>query len=1372
VLRNRLVSLSALSFAGVLLVAGCGGTASSTTTTSPQPPSTGSATNPTPTIASISPGSLVAGSAQQTLTVAGTGFVSSSVVTFNGAALTTTYGNSTSITAVVPASAISADGTAKVTVVNPAPGGGSSVVKSYVITVPTPAVTGLSPQTVPQAAATTITVSGSGFEANSIVAWNGDARPTTYISPTKLQVALTAADVQNFGTGQVSVVNPGDTPTTPLDLLIVASTPTITSLSPSSIAAFTGSSVPQPVFITGSGFAANATVQANGQAVPVVSQTVTSISVSLSASYFATAGSIKIVVSNPGAPVVSSNTAVLTVTSPATASFTINPNATAAGSRDTTITLNGNGFYQDSVVYWNSTALSTKYVSSNSVTAVIPSSLLASFVQANISVSTPENSVQAPSQPFDTFLALSTNDIVYNKADGFIYASVPGSAGKNLGNSIAAIDPTTGVIEKVIFVGSEPNRLALSTDGTQLFVGLNGAAAVRQVDLTTGKAGVQFSLGGGPGVYNPPYTAVSLAAVPGQPNSVAVYATNGVVTIFDSGVARPKTSSGLETYFVQNVGSLAFGSSASTLYVTSEAIGSYLYKLTIDSTGVAVVTQVGLGNSNAGGFSMQYDNGLLYFPTGVAVNATTGAQAGQFSTTGYGSDSPVPANGPIVSDSALNRAWIFPNNYGSNSGALLSFDEKTYNPVASVPVTGTGTAPYTGPYVLNDLIRWGQDGLAFHTSNQLYVLHGPIVKDISSSPSDIGTSISVAKAASTGANLTYTLQVLNQGPNASQGVTLTSVLPDSVVQGSVQTSQGSCIGTGQLYCDLGSIASGSSATITIASTPTVAGMLHLTAIASSVSYDPVASNNQATANTTVTGDLFSAPPLVSQLSPALVQAGSDSFTLTVNGSGFSSASTVLWNGTELPTTLIGSGQLAATVDSSLVKQLGWSLVSVSTAAPGGGQSAALPFSIYQLLDVPANAMKYDPFTRKLYAVLPSTSTTLTGNSIVAIDPATSSVGTPILVGSEPNVLSETSDGKYMYIGLSGAKALGRFNLLNQTLDQTVSLPANSLGIGGGSAAAISIATVPGSDTSLAVEDDSFDGIGIVDISGNTAKFRSKSGFGYSGDNPVFVDPTHFYAYDAYTTGAEFYRYSVDSNGAELIDGTTLDGMGGFGGVLAVDGGLVYGSGGGIINPSTTPPSQVAVLQLGSGPYNSGLFGGGVVPYAAESKSFNIGVNAAGTALTFLERFDTQHFTLEDQIQFPTSNISSVSGTRWAQDGLAYIIPASSSSINTQPSQIFLIRGPFVLPAEVVSHSAPTLSSTDQSAIAAGSGNLTITVTGSGFLPGATVFWNDSPRTTNYLDHNHVTVAISASDVKSAATDSLTCQNPGSGNSNTINVTVQ
>ena len=1215
-----------------------------------------------------------------------------------------------------------------------------------------------------------ITVTGTGFEANSVVQWKSNARTTTFVNASTLQVALTASDVQGYGTGEISVANPGMPPTTPLDLLILANTPTIFSISPSSVTT-SQSNVPQQIFINGSGFAANATVQANGNIVPVVSQTATSIIVSLAASYFTQKGSIQIVVSNPGSPVVSSNAATLTVTDPAAATLNLFPNFAPAGSPDTTITVSGSGFYQDSVVNWNNTPLATTYVNSSSVTAVIPASFLTGFVQASISVTTPENTGPNPSpQPFDTFLELPVNDIVYNAKDGFIYASIPGYAGENLGNSIAAIDPTTGVVQKTIFVGSEPNRLALSDDGTQLFVGLDGAGAVRQVDLTAGTASEQFSLGGGQGVYNPPFTAVSLAVLPGQPNAVAVYGTNGVVTVFDSGVARPNSSSGLSTYFDSNIGALAFGSSASTLYVSSNAIGGYLYKLTVDSTGITASNQLTTGATT--GNTMQYDNGRLYIPSGVVLDANTGAQLGQFSTTNTSSTTPVAAAGPIVSDSTLSRAWIVPSSSFNNENQLLSFDETTFNPVDSIPLTGVGSISSTTPFnPPADLIRWGQDGLAFHTANQLYVIQGPIVKDVTTSPADVAVTLQAPATETTGSTLTYTAQVQNLGPNAAQGVTLQAILPQSVIFGTISSTQGSCNGSGEFYCDLGSIASGGSATVTVTVTPTVSGTLALTANVSSVSYDPIATNNQASASTSVSGSLFSPPPVVTQLSPALIQSGSNSFILTVDGEGFSSASTVLWNGQTLPTTLISGGQLTATVDASLVKQLGWSLISVSSAGPGGGQSAVLPFSIYQVVDVPANAISFDPFTQKLYAVLPSTSTNLSGNSVVAIDPVTGNVGTPVQVGSEPNLLSETSDGNYLYIGLSGAKSLGRFNLLNQSLDLTVPLPTNA-SYASGNAAAMAIATVPGSDTSLAVEIDSFDGIGILDISGSTGTFRPKSGFGYSGDNPVFADATHFYAFDAATTGAEFYRYSVDSNGAELIDGTTLDGMGGFGGRLALDGGLVYGSAGGIVNPSTTPPSQVAVLPLGQGPYGTGLVGGGVVPYAAESKSFNIGVNDAGTALSYIERFDTQHFTLEQQLQLPSGNVASVSGTRWGQDGLAYIIPNINPSNSQQPQQIFLIRGPFVLPAEAVSNPVPTLSSTDHNTITAGSGNVYITITGTGFLPGATIFWNSSARTTSYVDNAHLTVAIAASDVRAAGTITLSSQNPGSGTSNTINLTVQ
>jgi uncharacterized repeat protein (TIGR01451 family) len=1351
------------------LLAGCSGSSSPSSTTAPVTPPVAPANNPAPTITSISPTGVLAGSPSQTLTFTGTGYISSTAATLNGAALQTTYVSATSLQAAVPAAALAAGQVVNLVLSNPEPGGGSSAPSNFSIMSPTPALTGLSPRSVPQGVPATITVNGSGFEANSVVMYNGAARPTTFVNGTTLQVSLTAADLQSFGSGQISVNNPGPggSNTTPTELVIAATVPTILSVNPSSVAVNTSSNVPTSISIFGSGFAANATVQANGTFVPVTVQNGTNITVSLASTFFAAAGSIQLVVSNPGTPVVQSNAATVSVVTP-TLSFSISPNYATAGSPDTKITVSGSGFFADSVVKWNNTALTTTYVNARQLTAIIPASFLSGFTQASIQVSTPESPGQAlPPQAFTTFVALPINDIVYNAVDGLIYASIAGSAGEGLGNTIAGIDPTSGVIIKTIFVGSEPTRMALSSDGTQLFVGLNGAGAVRQVNLTTGTAGIQFSLGGGPGVYNPPYTAQGLAVLPGQPNSVAVYGNNGVVTIFDSGVARAKTSTGLSVYFVQNSGSLSFGSSASTLYLNSQSTSANLYALTIDATGVTGATPLG----NGGGNTIQYDNSRLYLPTGAVLNASTGSQLGQFSTTstnGGGSITPVAAAGPVVSDSTLGRAWVVPSSFSANTNQILAFDETTFNPVGSMPVTGIGSYPSSSfNNVPADLIRWGQNGLAFHTASQLYVLQSPIVKDVTTSPADLSVSIQTPATATTGTAFSYTVQVANLGQDSAAGVTLTTVLPGSVIGGTYTSSQGTCSGGGVLYCSLGTIANGSSASVTISVTPTVAGSLTMTGSVSSVSFDPVSSNNQANASTTVTGNAFNATPSVTQISPSLIQAGGSTTTLTVDGTGFTSGSSVQWNGQALPTTFVSPGQMTATVDSSLIQQLGWAQVSVTNPAPGGGQSVGLPLHIYQLLNVPANAISFDPFTRKIYAVLPSTSTVITGNSLVAIDPASGSVGAPIQVGSEPNLLSETSDGNYLFIGLSGAKSLGRFNLLNQTLDLTVPIVSTSI-YNSGNVAATSVATIPGSDSSVGLQIGQA-GIGVFDISGSSGMFRSKMSGIYNGDNPVFADATHFYAYDSETSGAEFYRFSIDSTGATLIDGTTLNGFGGFSGKFAVDGGLVFGSSGGIVNPSTTPPSQVAVLPLGSGTSSTSLYGGGVIPYQAESKAFVIGVNAAGTAAYYLERFDTQHFTQEQQIQLPGNSVSSLPGIRFGQDGLAYVVPNTTTS---QTPQIFLMRGPFVVPAEAATNPAPTLSSTGQATIAVGSGNLYLTVTGTGFLPGAVVLWNGSPRTTTFVDNAHLQVAIAAADLASAQTITLAGQNPGSGNSNNLTVTIQ
>jgi hypothetical protein len=231
-------------------------------------------------------------------------------------------------------------------------------------------------------------------------------------------------------------------------------------------------------------------------------------------------------------------------------------------------------------------------------------------------------------------------------------------------------------------------------------------------------------------------------------------------------------------------------------------------------------------------------------------------------------------------------------------------------------------------------------------------------------------------------------------------------------------------------------------------------------------------------------------------------------------------------------------------------------------------------------------------------------------------------------------------------------------------------------------------------------------------------------------------------------------------------------MGGFTQTIAVDNGLVYGGGGGIVDARTTPMTQVGLLPYGEGPYYTGLVGGGVVPYAAEQKSFNVGVNDAGSWLLYLERFDTQHFTLEDTVEFPTNDSidEGLVGMRWGQDGLAYILGGGLGS-NT-PVQVFVMRGPFVLPAEATANAAPTVTSFGSGSIAAGSGNQRVTVTGSGFLPGASVVWNGVVQDTTFVDSQHVSAAIGAAEVSSAASVSVTVRNPGSGDSNAVTVNVQ
>jgi len=89
-----------------------------------------------PSTTGLTPSAADAGGAGFTLTIDGSNFITGSVVQWNATDRTTTYVSDTQLTADIPAANIAVAGTASVTVVNPAPGGGTSNVQTFTINNP------------------------------------------------------------------------------------------------------------------------------------------------------------------------------------------------------------------------------------------------------------------------------------------------------------------------------------------------------------------------------------------------------------------------------------------------------------------------------------------------------------------------------------------------------------------------------------------------------------------------------------------------------------------------------------------------------------------------------------------------------------------------------------------------------------------------------------------------------------------------------------------------------------------------------------------------------------------------------------------------------------------------------------------------------------------------------------------------------------------------------------------------------------------------------------------------------------------------------------------------------------------------------------
>jgi uncharacterized repeat protein (TIGR01451 family) len=146
--------------------------------------------------------------------------------------------------------------------------------------------------------------------------------------------------------------------------------------------------------------------------------------------------------------------------------------------------------------------------------------------------------------------------------------------------------------------------------------------------------------------------------------------------------------------------------------------------------------------------------------------------------------------------------------------------------------------------------------------------------------SRLSADLSLTKTASpnpgqSGLNLSYRITATNNGPATATNVTVADTLPNGVAFVSTTTTQGNCNGSVTVNCNLGSLAVGGSAMVTIVAVPSTTGQItnSATVIGSEIDFD--LTNN--TAGTTILIQPAAASPTMfdENLTVSTVIAGLD-----------------------------------------------------------------------------------------------------------------------------------------------------------------------------------------------------------------------------------------------------------------------------------------------------------------------------------------------------------------------------------------------------------------------------------------------------------------------------------------------------------------
>jgi hypothetical protein len=422
---------------------------------------------------------------------------------------------------------------------------------------------------------------------------------------------------------------------------------------------------------------------------------------------------------------------------------------------------------------------------------------------------------------------------------------------------------------------------------------------------------------------------------------------------------------------------------------------------------------------------------------------------------------------------------------------------------------------------------------------------------------------------------------------------------------------------------------------------------------------------------------------LASLTPQQAPAGSGDVNVTISGNNFTPDSTVSSNcntfgSLYLPTSYVSSQQLSVTIPASLLASPGQLAITIFDASSNLCSTNSLTFTVapasasgsstqVNAIDLAGLAMAWDASSGLLYVGTADYDGAYP-NSIVAVNGASGSIVKTQTVSPDPDLLSVSANGQYLYAAFAGATTMTQFQLpgLGSPLTWSLSNPTSSdvYWAGDLKAAPVNVHTTAVTLFDLGVQGPEIGGVVIYDDNILRPDFAPGYGFGqvyytlaWSSSDQILtaaagVGP--LYELQISPSGAALYETGIVTFNTE--DGEIHSDFGT---------GLIYSDGGNVADPTT---------QAIVGTYSaSGL----VAPDSSLNRVFILGQTTAQASTNnfTIQSFDEKACTLVSSITLENLLGSPIQLVRWGTSGLAVL---TMNQGNGSPGMLYLIQdGTFV-----------------------------------------------------------------------------------------------